>query len=106
MFLVDTLSQMGFAVLQAASAREALSHAERTRNIELAIIDIGLPDRSGLEVAGELRSRSPAMGIAITSGYGQEARGKLRNDPRVIFIAKPFDAEGMRTALSHLRGKV
>lgn len=102
MFLADTLEQAGFAVVQTASARDGLIAAERQGRIEIAFVDIGLPDRSGLELAAEFRTRWPAMSIVIASGYGEQARGRLRDDARVTFIGKPFDGTAVRAALDRL----
>jgi PAS domain S-box-containing protein len=102
MFLVEALSELGYSVVQAASAREGMLTAERTRNLDLAVIDVGLPDRSGLQLAADLRASMPTLAIAIASGYGQEARGSLRDDPRVVFLAKPFRADALKDALQRL----
>ena len=102
MFLADTLSQVGFAVAQTATAREGLATAERLRNVEVAFVDVGLPDRSGMDLATELRQRWAAMRIAIASGYDESLPEALSRDGRVTFLPKPFDAAAVHAALSAL----
>lgn len=102
MYLAESMTNFGFAVLQAASAREALALAERNPNIALAIVDVGLPDRNGLDVVADLLSRSSQMCIAIASGYGRQALGRFTGERRVTLLAKPFDSEGIAAALRTL----
>lgn len=102
MFLADALEETGYEVIQAGSAREGLAVAERLGSVEVAFVDIGLPDRSGLDLAAELRARWPGMRVAVASGYGDQARGRLRGDSGVTFLGKPFDAASVRAALDQL----
>ena len=49
-----SLSQEGFAVTTVQTADEGLSHA-RENSFALILLDIGLPDKDGLEVCREIR---------------------------------------------------
>ena len=51
------LERAGLAVLSAGSGAEALSLARRSQ-IDLVVLDLGLPDIAGEEVARELRASS------------------------------------------------
>jgi len=102
MDLAKELGECGFEVIQAASAREGLAAAVLRNTIDFAIVDIGLPDRSGLDLATEFRARWPDMKIAIASGYGESAMGRLRSDPQVTFLAKPFDRAALARAMEKL----
>jgi CheY-like chemotaxis protein len=102
MFLVESLQDLGFAVVQGSSAAEGLLLAQSRNEIEIAFVDIGLPDRSGLEVAQQLRSRWPQLPIAIASGYADRMDAEFRNDPRVTYMSKPYDEPAIRQALARL----
>jgi CheY-like chemotaxis protein len=102
LFLADELTDLGFTVVEAASTEEALAALERNSQIAVAFVDIGLPDRSGLELAGECRERWPGIRIALASGYGEPPRGRFKTDPHVTFLSKPFDTAGIRSALDTL----
>ena len=72
------LEHRGFEVYEFADAQSALDSIPSIVP-DAAIIDIGLPDRSGLEVAQELRNKhqlKDMLMVALT-GYGQEADCKL-----------------------------
>jgi len=101
MFVLEALTDMGFTVIQAGSAREGFMMAERNRDIELALVDVGLPDRSGLQLAADLRAAFPKLGIAIASGYGQELTGTLQ-DEHVVFLSKPFRVDALKEAVHRL----
>jgi CheY-like chemotaxis protein len=64
------LEEFGFDVEAAADVAQAL-HAMDSAAFDLLISDLGLPDRTGIELMQELRQRrNKVKGIAL-SGYGQ-----------------------------------
>jgi CheY-like chemotaxis protein len=101
-YLSDALDALGWTTVGTASAREGLATAERLKSMELAIVDVGLPDRNGLELAADLRVRWPHLRIAIASGYGEQALGRLKGDAGVTYLAKPFDTAAVERALQTL----
>jgi CheY-like chemotaxis protein len=102
MFLADTLAYQGFDVISAESASAALIAAKSRPRIDLAIVDMGLPDRNGLEIAQELRTQWPHMMVVIASGYGDRLPEKLREDPLVTFLPKPYNEEALKVAFARL----
>lgn len=101
-FLATALEKFGFEVVEAATAREGLAAAERIGQVQVAIVDIGLPDRSGLELTTDLRTKWPTMRIVVTSGYGQRALGRFKGDTHVTFLSKPFENATIAAALEQL----
>ena len=77
-FLADNLAADGYEPLAAANAREALRLME-TRYPDLAIVDLGLPDRDGLEVlrrgARRRRRREPHR-PAAAAARAERTRGR------------------------------
>ncbi|MFN0298729.1 MAG: response regulator transcription factor [Burkholderiales bacterium] len=55
-------------VLEASNAIEALTLAASYADIDLVLLDVGLPDRDGLTVLADLRRRYPGMSVAMLSG--------------------------------------
>jgi two-component system KDP operon response regulator KdpE len=86
------LSTQGFRVVTAASGEEALRVAEEQRP-DIALLDIVMPEMTGLEVMRRLRERSSIPVILLTA-KGSEAdkvRGlELGADD---YLAKPFSPE-------------
>jgi two-component system KDP operon response regulator KdpE len=86
------LSTQGFRVVTASSGEEALRTAEEQRP-DIALLDIVMPEMTGLEVMRRLRERSSIPVILLTA-KGSEAdkvRGlELGADD---YLAKPFSPE-------------
>ena len=54
-------------VLEAASGAEAFGHADRCPDLDLALLDLGLPDAHGFSVLTEFRERHPAIPVVVLS---------------------------------------
>jgi DNA-binding response OmpR family regulator len=96
-FLADNLSADGFDVLESDCVREAQRLME-TAFPDLAIVDLGLPDRDGLELLREVRETDRAAGrvdpdlpLLVLSGRGTEL-DRLRAFDRGCddYLVKPF----------------
>lgn len=65
-------STEGFSVVgEAATAREALDRIPPTRP-HVAILDVRLPDGSGIEVCREIRSASPEVACVMLTSYADD----------------------------------
>jgi len=65
------LEEAGFDVRAAGSVEEA-SRLFRERPADVLVTDVGLPDGSGLDLLGTLKSVSPGLRAVVLSGYGME----------------------------------
>lgn len=106
-FLVPTLSTQGYQVDVASTGAEGIVLA-RSYNPDIILLDLGLPDRDGLEVLRELRdwSRKP---ILIISARNQEKDKVSALDLGADdYLTKPFGAAELlariRVALRHAAG--
>lgn len=91
--LAILLRSRGLSVQVAHEGRAALSLAEALHP-QVVILDIGLPDISGYEVARELRSRdwAGALRIVAVTGWAAEAdRGRSQQAGIDLHLAKPPD---------------
>lgn len=103
MFAVDVLEEAGYRVEQAATGAEAFARFESTPLLAAAIIDLGLPDRPGDEVAAELRDQRASLPILIASGRSErELKDRFATDPRVAILAKPYTEPMLLDALRRL----
>ena len=86
------------------SASEGLRAARSHEQLDVVIVDRGLPDRDGLDVVVELRRQLPSLPVIIASGYGDlQDHTSLRNDANIRFMSKPYDIDALTTALRALR---
>ena len=67
----DYLERAGFAVVSASDGKAALATARSSRP-DLVVLDLGLPELDGLDVARALR-RDSSVPIVMLTGRGDEA---------------------------------
>jgi two-component system, cell cycle sensor histidine kinase and response regulator CckA len=87
-----TLTDMGYVVLEADNAAQAVEVArEADSSIDLLLTDVIMPGMSGGDLAKKLAPESPRMRILFMSGYTDgaiEIRGSL--PPGLVVLRKPF----------------
>ena len=104
--VADALRERGFEVEEASSAggaQQAL--ASMARPLDALVVDLGLPDRKGDDLAAEIRAAHPRLPIIIASGYASEqVHARFRSDPQTAFIDKPYNAAQLEQTITRLRG--
>jgi CheY-like chemotaxis protein len=104
MFAVDVLEDAGFTVEQASSGKEALEKFTLLKGqLSAVIIDLGLPDRAGDEIATEIRAQDGALPILIASGRSErEIQDRFANDSALAVLGKPFTEPMLLDVLTRL----
>lgn len=104
MFAVDVLDTAGFDAVEAGDAAEALAAlAANGAALAAAIVDLGLPDRSGDQLAIELRAMRADLPIVIASGRSErELKEHFADDSRMVVLSKPYTAALLLEALESL----
>ncbi|HET9626510.1 MAG TPA: ATP-binding protein [Kofleriaceae bacterium] len=101
--LAEALAQLGHTTRVAYDGPSALAIAAELEP-EVAVLDIGLPGMSGLELAGHLRVRdrgAPRL-IALT-GYGQDADRRRSTDAGFdAHLIKPVDLGALARVIAGL----
>ncbi|MBV9504253.1 MAG: response regulator [Acidobacteriia bacterium] len=83
----------GYAVIEAANAREAISALEQhPHGIHLLLTDLVMPGMNGAELAREASRISPALPVLFMSGYADDPIVQDLADQASSFVAKPFTA--------------
>lgn len=96
--LTSLLMRRRYDVVAAATVAEARAIAD-TRNFDLLITDIGLPDGNGYDLMNELVKKSPLRGIALT-GYGMEHDvTRSENAGFDAHLTKPVRIQSLEAAL-------
>jgi two-component system, OmpR family, KDP operon response regulator KdpE len=103
-FLRASLASQGYRLFEAATGQEGLVEAA-TRQPDLIILDLGLPDMDGFEVIRQLREWT-AIPIIILSARGQERDKIAALDAGADdYVGKPFGVgellARMRVAVKH-----
>ena len=87
------LKSAGFAVEKFSHPADFLSELEH-RECRVAVLDVWMPDMSGLEVQSCLRRDSPETRIIFISGRDDPPVRQTALDAGAFgFLAKPFDDE-------------
>jgi CheY-like chemotaxis protein len=92
------LSELGYEVVQAASAEEALSLLDREPHMDGIITDHLMPGMSGVELARAIRLKRPGTPVLLLSGFA-EAEGIESDLP---LLAKPFRQSNLAATLAAL----
>lgn len=99
--LSGVLEEENWLVETAADGEEALEIFDE-KKIDLVLLDIKMPKKSGLEVLREMRERTDDFAAIILTGYGDEenATAALREGAS-NFIRKPIDLDQLVIAVKH-----
>jgi PAS domain S-box-containing protein len=91
------LEQIGYHVLFAESADDALNVLARDSNVDLVFSDIVMPgDMDGIGLARAIRVRYPAIAVLLTSGYAKAAETAEREFP---ILRKPYEVKTLAAAV-------
>ncbi len=98
-FLREVLEGEGYAVETAGSGEEAA--AQLTEMLpDLVLLDLRLPDTSGLEVLREIHGRFPSMCVIMMTAFGEiEVAVEAIKAGAYDFITKPFNLEQLLHAI-------
>lgn len=101
MFAVDALEDEGFQVEESSTAAEAMEKLNSLNsNVAAAIIDLGLPDSSGDELALQMRSVRNDLPILIASGRSErELKERFADAGHVGIVVKPYTGPMLLEAL-------
>ena len=97
------LERFGYKVIQAGSAEQAL-HVATMSSFNLLLMDVVLPQMSGLSLAHKISAIRPGTRILYFSAYTSDEilEDQFEKRPGVGFIRKPFTAGAMARAVRDL----
>ncbi len=111
-FLADNLAADGYEPLEADTAHDGL-RLMTTKSPDLAIIDLGLPDRDGLDLLREIRASDaaaarldPGIPVIVLSGRAGEL-DRVRGFERGCddYLVKPFSYPELRGRIGAVLGR-
>lgn len=92
----------GFQVVGTAHTGEAALDAVRTVAPDLVLLDIYLPDMSGLDVLEQVRGLAPEIDVlVITAARESETVRRALRGGVVHYLIKPFGYDALRERLEH-----
>ncbi|MEQ1876834.1 MAG: sigma-54 dependent transcriptional regulator [Bdellovibrionia bacterium] len=104
--LFRVLDRKGYQVVTASTREEADKFAAGSETIDLALIDLRLPDGDGIELMTNLKRVHPGLQSIILTGFGSiETAVKATQKGAFHFLTKPFNIDEVvslvEKALSH-----
>jgi PAS domain S-box-containing protein len=102
-FSVDTLRELGYSVIEARSAAEALRLLESTQEVSLLFTDVVMPEMNGRQLVDRAREVRPDLKVLYTTGYTRNAivhNGVL--DSGANLLVKPFTIDQLAAKVRHV----
>ncbi len=103
-FLRTSLVGQGYEVVEADGGAAALSAVEREKP-DILVLDLGLPDMSGIEVIRTIRAKSPVPIIVLSVRSDERGKVEALDLGADDYITKPFGMDELiariRLALRH-----
>lgn len=103
-FVTYALEREGFRVIQASGGQEALQ-CMIAENVDLMLLDLGLPDMDGMDVLRKLREWSEIPVIIVSARDQDREKAAALDEGADDYLTKPFSATELmariRVALRH-----
>jgi len=99
--IIQVLEIIGFPLITATDGRTAIAMAQQHQP-DLILLDMLLPDISGVEVAQRLKQDSRTAQIpivAVTAMVAEKEKERFLSAGCIDFVAKPYDIEFLETVI-------
>jgi two-component system response regulator (stage 0 sporulation protein F) len=98
----EFLTEEGYEVYSADTGKDGIQSI-REANPDLLLLDMKLPDMSGLDVLRLCKQISPGTKVIVNTGYvDQKMIDESEQLGHDLFLQKPFDLERLKTEVDRL----
>ena len=106
-FVSINLKREGYEIIEAGSGSEAIEQLSNHPDISIALLDVMLPDMSGIEICKFIRQQFDQIGVIMLTAKGQE-EDKLEGfiNGADDYIVKPFSIKELLVRVSALIRRV
>ncbi len=100
-FLEKGLTRLGYKVLCAETGKLACEiYSRRSQDVICVLLDMIMPDISGIETYGLLRDINPGVKVILSSGYSSErVKRQVEEACGADFLGKPYTLETLSQAI-------
>jgi signal transduction histidine kinase/integral membrane sensor domain MASE1 len=105
--LRKVLLQAGYQILAATDGRQAIDlYQHHKQNVDIALVDLGLPKSSGSEVIRALKEQNPRVEIIVATGYLEpELKSDLLRAGVRDYVQKPYQVNDVLEKLTSIMNK-
>lgn len=102
--ILDSLSSSGAEFLSCSNAADGLKILKNNSGIDLAILDVIMPDEDGISLYNKISKITPGLKVLFMSGFNEnyQLMDLLKNNQETSFIRKPFSKESLITKINQL----
>ena len=94
--LQDFFTKMEFSVVAAADGSSGIAACRRAE-FDVALVDLKMPGKSGIEVLGELRRIDPSLPVIVMTGYPTiDSSIEAIRQGAYDYIIKPFKLQQLK----------
>ena len=105
MMVKDSLTKNGYTDIVEAADGEIACNLYNSKKPNLVILDITMPNKTGIEALRDIKAADPSAKIIMCSAMGQEAMVvEAIKLGALDFIVKPFKPERIIQAVSKVLG--
>jgi DNA-binding response OmpR family regulator len=106
-FVSINLKREGYEVIEASTGQEAINKVNEEKDISIALLDVMLPDISGVEVCKYIRNNFDSVGIIMITAKSQE-EDKIEGfiSGADDYIIKPFSIKELLVRVSALLRRI
>lgn len=105
MMIKDTLTKNGYTSIFEAADGEIATQVYSAEKPDLVIMDITMPNKTGIEALKEIKASDPSAKIVMCSAMGQEAMVvEAIKLGALDFIVKPFKADRILQTVTKILG--
>lgn len=102
LLVIDVLTELGYAPLEAGEAEAALATLQANR-IDLLVTDVGLPGLNGRQLAERAVRMQPHLRVLFMTGYAEQASHRSTFlGPEMSMITKPFTIDNLAGRIRQL----
>ncbi|PWE48598.1 hypothetical protein DEM26_17530 [Thioclava sp. NG1] len=100
--VLDRLEALGYAVIEAGNAHQALEQIEAGEPVDLLFSDVVLPGScSGFDLVDRVRARDPRLPVLLTSGHASEKfAGRPKVEREIELLTKPYSLSTLSAAVA------
>jgi CheY-like chemotaxis protein len=103
--VIENLADLGYQVIPARDAMEALERLRGEERVDILFSDIVMPGgMNGLQLAVEAERLRPGLRVLLTSGYAGDALARDHRVPTdLVVLAKPYPRDELAERLKLAR---